>query len=76
MMRYKANCWCIEKEWRLITPQGDKLVDLVGPISKVIFGLRTADPFRASIQTLCDKRGIRTVQAMKAPMEFRIIIPE
>jgi hypothetical protein len=75
MMRYKADCWAYEKEWRVITEQGDKQCALVGSISKVIFGLRTPDDFRASIQDPCDARGIRTVQAAKAPMEFRIVVP-
>lgn len=76
MMRYKADCWAYEKEWRVITDQGDKQCNLVGNISKVIFGLRTPEAFRNSIQELCDALKIRTVQAKKAPMEFRIVIPD
>ncbi len=76
MMRYKADCWAYEKEWRVITPKGDMPHNLVANISKVIFGLRTRDPFRTSIQRLCDKNNIRTVQATKAPREFRIVIPD
>lgn len=76
MMRYKADCWAYEKEWRVITDKGDKQCNFVGVISKVIFGLRTSDAFRKSIQGLCDAMKIRTVQANKAPMEFRIVIPD
>jgi hypothetical protein len=75
MMRFKAASWSYEKEWRLITDEGNKPHDLPGPISKVIFGLRTPKDFRRKVQRLCDKRGIRTVQAFRAPMEFRIEIP-
>jgi hypothetical protein len=75
MMRSKADCWAYEKEWRVITSKGNMQCGLVGRISKVIFGLRTPAAFRASIQDLCDANGIRTVQAAKAPMEFRIVIP-
>lgn len=75
MMRYKADCWAYEKEWRVITHKGDMQCNLVGNISRVIFGLRTPDHFRAKIQGLSDSKGIPTVQAVKAPMEFKIIIP-
>ena len=76
MMRYKADCWAYEKEWRVITDKGNKQCKLVGNISKVIFGLRTPDEFRASIQGLCNALKIRTVRAQKAHREFRIIIPD
>ncbi|MEN6405885.1 MAG: DUF2971 domain-containing protein [Thermoguttaceae bacterium] len=76
MMRYKADCWAYEKEWRVITDHGDKPCALVGNISKVIFGLRTTDATRAAIQALCNTKGIRTVQAARAPREFRIVIPD
>jgi hypothetical protein len=75
MLRYKADCWASEKEWRLITDNGDKQCPLPGPISKVILGIRTPDDFRAKIKAACDAKGIRTVQAGKAPMEFRIVVP-
>ncbi len=76
MMRYKAECWAYEKEWRLITDNGDSQIKLPGKISKVIFGLRTKEDFRNEIQLLCDRQNIRTVQAIKASMEFRIVVPE
>ena len=76
MMRYKADCWAYENEWRVITDKGNKQCNLVGAISKVIFGLRMSAEFRTSIQAVCDKNKIRTVQAVKAPMEFRIVIPD
>lgn len=75
MLRGKADCWAYEKEWRFILNQGGMHCKLVGKISKVIFGLRTPTAFKATIQALCDEQGIHTVQAVKAPMEFRIIIP-
>jgi len=75
MLRYKADCWASEKEWRLITDKGDEQCPLPGPISKVIFGLKTPDDFREKIQTLCTAKRIHTVQAYRAQMEFRIIIP-
>jgi Protein of unknown function (DUF2971) len=76
MMRYKADCWASEKEWRLITDNGDMQSPLPGPISKVIFGLRTPADFRAKVQALCDSQKIRAVQGVKAPMEFRIVVPD
>lgn len=78
MMRYKANCWEYEKEWRVIMNQGDKQWPLarVGRISKVIFGIQTPADFRNFIKELCDTKKIRTVEAVKAPMEFRILIPD
>lgn len=76
MMRYKADCWAYEKEWRVITDHGDKQCNLVGNIRKVIFGLRTPAAFQNSIKKLCGPKGILTVQAAKAPMEFRIVIPD
>jgi hypothetical protein len=75
MMRYKADCWAYEKEWRVITDKGDMPCPLVADISKVIVGLRATDPFRATIQALCDAKKIRTVQATKVPKEFRIFVP-
>jgi len=75
MLRYKADCWAYEKEWRVITDQGDKPCNLVANISKVIFGIRAADLFRGTIQALCDAKKIRTVQATKASKEFRILVP-
>ena len=76
MMRCKAECWEYEKEWRVITNKGDNQCELVADISRVIFGLRTPDAFRTTIQGLCDAQKIRTVQATKAPMEFRIAVPK
>jgi hypothetical protein len=75
MLRHKADCWAYEKEWRLITNSGDKQCHLPGPISKVIFGVRVPDDFRAKVKAACDAKGIRTVQAVKSPMEFRILVP-
>lgn len=76
MMRHKADCWSSEKEWRLFTDEGDKRSPLPGAISKVIFGLLTPAGYRERVQTLCDDQSIRTVQAMKASMEFRIVVPD
>jgi Protein of unknown function (DUF2971) len=76
MMRYKAECWNYEKEWRVFTDKGNMQCALVGKISKVIFGLRITDSYRAEIQALCDARNIRTVQAAKANRQFKIVVPQ
>jgi hypothetical protein len=75
MLRYKADCWSYEKEWRVFTDRGSMSSRLVGRITKVIFGLRTPIQYRQVIQTWCDARRIRAVQAAKANREFKLVIP-
>ncbi|QDU99126.1 DUF2971 domain-containing protein [Lignipirellula cremea] len=75
MLRYKADCWSYEKEWRVFRDLGNAPSPLVSRITKVIFGLRTPTPYRQVIQSWCDARGIRTVQAAKVNWTFKLDIP-
>ena len=73
MMKTKSIDWSDEKEWRLITLQGDQKCELPGPISRVILGIRIEDGFKAIIEKLCKDRNIPCVQARKADRELRIV---
>ena len=75
LMKTKSDDWSYEKEWRLITEQGDQKCPLPGPISRVILGIRIEDGFKACIEKLCKARNIPCVQAKKAYREFRIEVP-
>ena len=75
MMQTKSEEWAYEKEWRLITHDGDNECPLPGPISRVILGLKIEDSFKSKIENLCQKRDIPCVQARKVDREFRIEVP-
>ena len=75
MMYTKSEEWAYEKEWRLITPQGDKECPWPVPISRVILGIKIEDQFKSKIETLCQERNIPCVQARKVDREFRIEVP-
>lgn len=75
MMKTKSADWSYEKEWRLITLQGDQECPWPGPISRVILGIRIEDKFKANIEKLCEAHNIPCVQARKANREFRIEVP-
>ena len=75
MMKTKSVDWAYEKEWRLITEEGDQECPLPGSISRVILGIKIEDPFKSNIETLCQERSIPCVQARKADREFRIEVP-
>ena len=75
MMKTKSGDWAYEKEWRLITEEGDQECQLPGPISRVILGIKIEDPFKSNIKTLCQERNIPCVQARKVDREFRIEVP-
>ena len=75
LMKTKSADWSDEKEWRLITPEGDQECYWPGPISRVIFGIKIEDGFKARIEKLCKDRNIPCVQARKAYREFRIEVP-
>lgn len=75
MMRTKSWDWAYEKEWRLITEEGDQECQLPGPISRVILGIKIEDQFKSKIETLCQERNIPCVQAKKVDREFRIEVP-
>lgn len=72
MMKTKSGDWAYEKEWRLITEEGDQECPLPGPISRVILGIKIEDPFKSNIETLCQECSIPCVQARKVDREFRI----
>ncbi len=75
MMKTKSWEWAYEKEWRLITEEGDQECPLPGPISRVILGIKIEDQFKSKIETLCQERNIPCVQARKVDREFRIEVP-
>lgn len=75
MMKTKSGDWAYEKEWRLITEEGDQECPLPGPISRVILGIKIEDPFKSKIEALCQERNIPCVQARKVDREFRIEVP-
>lgn len=75
MMYTKSEAWAYEKEWRLITEEGDQECPLPGPISRVILGIKIEDPFKSNIETLCQERNIPCVQARMVDREFRIEVP-
>ena len=75
MMQTKSSEWAYEKEWRLITLDGDNKCPLPGPISRVILGAKIEEQFKSRIETLCQERNIPCVQARKADREFRIEVP-
>ena len=75
MMRTKSEEWAYEKEWRLITEEGDQECPLPGPISRVILGIKIEDQFKSNIKTLCQERDIPCIQARKVDREFRIEVP-
>jgi hypothetical protein len=75
MMRYKADCWAYEKEWRIIADKGNINCSLPGKITKVILGISIKPEFLAKVKDLCDKKGIPLAQAKKGSMEFKIEVP-
>ncbi|MDE2724969.1 MAG: DUF2971 domain-containing protein, partial [Gemmatimonadota bacterium] len=43
MMKTKSGDWAYEKEWRLITKEGDQECQLPGPLSRIILGIKIED---------------------------------
>ena len=75
IMKTKSWEWAYEKEWRLMTEDGDQECPLPGPISRVILGIKIEDPFKSDIKDLCREHDILCVQARKVDREFRIEVP-
>jgi hypothetical protein len=58
------------------TPVDTKAL-MVDPAFRTVIGANSADPFPMLDRSwdIFSAKGIRTVQAGKAPMEFRIVVP-
>jgi hypothetical protein len=46
----KHDDWKYEKEWRKILDRGDLLYDIPGPITSIIFGLKTSSSYKSAVR--------------------------
>lgn len=71
----KAEGWKYEREWRLISDEGDVELPPPGEISGIIFGLRMLEPQREEIRrTLCNSSGIVYREAKRVSGRFALEI--
>lgn len=70
----KSPDWSYEKEWRLITVEGNKLEDYKGRLSQVIFGCRTSDVDKEEIRTRLGKRSVKFFDARIDDAAYKINI--
>jgi len=71
----KAKGWEYEKEWRMLTEEGDKEFPLPGDISAMIFGLNMLEPQRNTIKNIfSDRHKIEYLQAIKVKNKFALEI--
>lgn len=75
MLFTKAKNWKYEKEWRLVFDEGDKEESLPADISTVIFGLKTPEEHKVTIQNiLSGQPNIQYKQATEEDYQFRLKI--
>ena len=68
----KARNWAYEKEWRLMTEKGNKLVNCPGKITKVILGCRAKSKTEANFLTECRGKKIPLYRAKQVPGAFML----
>jgi hypothetical protein len=52
---HKSDDWSYEKEWRYLIPEGKKLIDFPGKISKIYFGLKCKEEIKNQIMSVLSK---------------------
>lgn len=69
----KAREWAYEREWRLLTDNGDECKGVPGDICEVILGCRIDPAHSAAIVNLCSPRGIvvSDCEAVAGKFEYR-----
>jgi hypothetical protein len=72
---YTKSCqWSYEQEWRLTTAIGNKLVQIPGKITSIIFGVKTPQANIDIIQKLVANIDIVLKQAKQSSVDFSVIV--
>ncbi len=73
MLATKADCWAYEKEWRLITLQGNAAIGLPPRcISAIYFGLRTEPCRKAQVMGLFSGTPVKFYEMVKSETKFKL----
>nr|WP_159063792.1 DUF2971 domain-containing protein [Thaumasiovibrio occultus] len=74
----KSEDWKYEKEWRIVSRQGNRVEDiLVPPVTGIIFGLKMPNEHREFIfETLKHDNNIRFYECVRVPNKFALDLVE
>ena len=70
----KSSHWSYEKEWRVISPEGNKALQFPCPIKSIIFGMKMNEQNRYTIKQILKDRRVQFKEAVKDDQSFALQI--